>query len=93
MPLHDTFIITQYTATTNTDSVTVCALSAWDTERTSIWMLSELAKLEYQTDQNPSEVLNGLECFSTERKYEKLTVTVTLNNSGQCLVRLAASES
>ena len=92
LPLHESFIITKYTATKNGDAVVVAALSQWDTERTAIWLLEELGKLEYETDENPSEVLNGIECYSTRRKYEKLKATVTLNNSGQCLVRLEAAK-
>jgi len=92
LPLHDSFIITEYTATGGADSVTVCALSPWDTEQTAMWMLAELGKLKYQTDENPSELLNGMECYSSDRKYGNLMATVTLNNSGQCLVRLEAGE-
>lgn len=92
LPLHGSFIITQYSASAKADSVTVCALSQWDTEQTAVWMLSELARLEYQADQNPSELLNGIECYNPDRRYARLKATVTMNNSGQCLLRLEAAE-
>jgi hypothetical protein len=92
LPLHDTFIITQYTATSSADSVTVCALSQWDTEQTALWMLTELDRMGYQAEHNPSEVLNGLDVFNDQLEYQNLTVKVTMNNSGQCLVRLDAAK-
>jgi hypothetical protein len=92
LPLDDSFVITEYSASAGNREVTVAAISAWDTERTATWMISKLRDMGYDSGENPSEILTGVEYYNADRRYPRLTVKVTLNTADQCLVRLAAAK-
>jgi len=92
LPLDDSFVITEYSASAGNREVTVAAISAWDTEQTATWMISKLREMGYDSGENPSEILNGVEYYNADRRYQRLTVKVTLNTADQCLVRLEAAK-
>lgn len=93
LPLDDSFTITEFSGSAGNRAVTVAGLSAWDTESTALWMIRKLGQLGYESDENPSEILNGAEYYHPKRRYRRLVVTVTMNTADQCILRLEASES
>lgn len=92
LPLDDSFTITEYSAGAGNREVTIAALSAWDTERTATWMISELGRRGYDSGENPSEILNGVDYYNPRAKYKRVKVQVTMNTADQCLVRIEASK-
>jgi len=92
LPLDDSFVITEYSATPGNREVTLAAISAWNIETTALWLTQELQRLDYESGENPSEILNGVEYLNSERRYQRLVVKATLNTADQCLVRLEAAE-
>ena len=92
LPLDPSFTPVQYTATSAGDSVSLVALSAWDTTDTATWMITWLAQRGYQSDDNPSRILEGVEYANAEAPYRTLWVQVTLNTADQCVVTIQATE-
>jgi hypothetical protein len=69
------------------------ALSAWDTQRTSEWLLAEMEHRGYTSEDNPSQILQGLAFTNAQAKYTSVMVKATLHGTGdseQCTVEITA---
>jgi hypothetical protein len=73
------------------DGIIVNALSRWDTQETAMWVLTQLSKMGYATNDNPSAVLGGAIYSSDSAKYKSIYVKVGMNNAEQCTVELRGS--
>lgn len=73
------------------EGVAITALSPWDTLQTSKWMLTRLWHLGYDSGDNPSRILEGVEYASQAAKFPKLFVKVTMNTHEQCIVEYSGS--
>jgi hypothetical protein len=88
LPLDPSFTPQEYSD--NGGEVHLKALSAWDTTRTSEWLLSEMERRGYTSEDNPSQILEGLAFTNTQAKYTSVIVKATLNQSEQCTVEITA---
>lgn len=88
LPLNQSFVVLEYTSAGGQTDVYLTALSSWDVEQTTLWMLGELGRLGYTTDDNPSRILEGVEYAGQGDSFTILRVEVTSNNAGQCIVCL-----
>lgn len=69
-------------------AVEIRALSAWDTLRTSTFMLDSLSSLGYETADNPSRILEGVLYSKKSGKIQELFIQITLKNDKSCRVIL-----
>jgi hypothetical protein len=83
LPLGEQWTILSYADTGG--KVSVRALTEDDTARVAFAMLGRLRELGYETDDNPSRILEGV-IYS--RKDDKLYVRVELNSAEQSLITL-----
>gem|GEM_PF-2744059 len=88
LPLNQSFAVLEYTSAAGQTDVQLTALSSWDVEQTTLWMLGELDRLGYTTDDNPSRILEGVEYAGGGDGFAILRVQVTSNSAGQCIVHL-----
>jgi hypothetical protein len=88
LPLDASFVVLEFTAVRMQTDVHLTALSSWDVEQTVLWMLGELGRLGYTTDDNPSRILDGVEYAGQGDSFTMLRVQVTSNGAGQCIVSL-----
>ena len=70
---------------------TLTAISPWNTLQTTKWMLTKLSQLGYDSGDNPSRILEGVEYSNPSAKISRLFVKVTLNTHKQCSIELSGS--
>ena len=68
-------------------------ISPVDTLETCNWMLGRLQQLGYDSGDNPSRVLEGVEFHNARARYPRLYVEVSLNTHDQCTIELQAYEN
>jgi len=88
LPLDPSFTPLEYSA--NGSEVHLKALSAWDTQRTSEWLLTEMERRGYTSEDNPSQILEGLTFTNAQAKYKSVVVKATQHRSDQCTVEITA---
>ena len=88
LPLDESFMVLEYSAAGGQTDVYLTALSTWDVEQTTLWMLGELGRLGYTTADNPSRILEGVEYTGQGDSFAILRVQVTSNDAGQCIISL-----
>ncbi len=90
LPWKADFVAITYSA--ERGEVLITALAPEDTLITTKWMLTRLAQLGYDSGDNPSRILEGVEYTSDNATYGSLYVKVTMNVHEQCSVELRAYE-
>jgi hypothetical protein len=67
------------------------ALSTWDAQRTSEFILGAMSGLGYAETDNPSNLLSsGLLFENAQALFKTVTVKVTLNSAEQCTLEITA---
>jgi hypothetical protein len=74
-------------------ATTISLISPWDTLATCNWMLGRLQELGYDSGDNPSRILEGVEYSNSRAKFPRVKVQVTLNTSDQCLIDIEAYDN
>jgi hypothetical protein len=75
------------------DKVSLKAISPWDAETTSLWMLARLKELGYDSGDNPSRILEGCDFFGEMGvRYDSIWTRVDLNAAEQCLIEIETRE-
>ena len=90
LPLDPQFQYAAYHASTGNSEISLTAVSPWDVTATCQWMLTRMQERGYGCDENPSEILNGIEFYSQKQAYSSVTVQVTMNTADQCLIHIKA---
>jgi len=89
LPLDDSFTILSYSD--SGDTVNLSALSAWDATTTAQWLVARLSELGYDSGDNPSRILEGVEYRRERGDFTALYIKLSLNTSDQCTVEYRAS--
>lgn len=88
LPLDPSFTLLEYSD--GGGEVRVKALSAWDTQQTSEWLLMEMERRGYTSEDNPSQILEGLAFSNAQARYQSVVVKAVLHASKQCTVEITA---
>jgi hypothetical protein len=89
LPLDSTFTI-ESVAEQQGGAVEITAVSAWDTLRTSTYILDSLAKLGYETGDNASRILEGTVYTKPNGKIAEIDIRITLEKDDSCRVMIEA---
>jgi hypothetical protein len=88
LPLDPSFTPLEYSDSGG--EVHIKALSAWDTQRTSEWLLAEMERRGYTYEDNPSRILEGLTFTNPQAKYTSVMIQATEHLSKQYTVEITA---
>ena len=91
LPWNSGFIVTAYTL--GDEDVEIAVISPDDTRETCKWMLGKLAELGYDSADNPSRMLEGVDYHSPKTLYPRLYVKVTMNVHDQCFIEFKGYEN
>ena len=87
LPVDPSFTYTLYTDSGG--NIFIDAISAWDTLTTTQWMIGKLAQLGYDSGDNASRILEGVDYSGSKNtEYDRIHVKVTLNGSDQCVLEI-----
>lgn len=90
LPIDPSFTLLSYAD--GGDQVQLQALSAWDAQRTSEYVLGKMSELGYTETDNPSNLLStGLRFENSQARYQAVTVKVELHASEQCTLQITAT--
>ncbi|MCH7471692.1 hypothetical protein IIA79_01880 [bacterium] len=84
----DSFTVLEYNGQRSAPRVK--ARSPWDADATAKWMIAKLAEAGYESGDNPSRILEGVEYTNPQGEYEALYIKVSLERGGRCTVEYQA---
>ena len=68
------------------------AVSARDTLATCTFLLAELSRLGYESDDNASRILEGVHFRKQQGRIHDLFVHVTMDNDAKCRIEMKSSD-
>ncbi len=87
LPL-DSSITLQQVSQQQGGGIQIEARSSRDVLETCTWLLTRLAQLGYETDDNASRMLEGADYTKPRGKVRSLHLQVTLDNAGNCILTM-----
>lgn len=91
LPLHENLTVLEFKQLqVRPEQIELKLLSAWDTERTAVWLYEWLTEHGYSSDNGPSSLLSGDVYRNQAEKYREISVNVTENTANQCIIAIRA---
>ncbi|MEZ5338715.1 MAG: hypothetical protein R3F46_10650 [bacterium] len=90
LPLEQSMQI-EWSHTDDSGNISLMAASGMDTLQTCTFLIAELGRLGYESDDNASRILEGVHYRKTQGRIRDLFVHVTMDNDGKCRVEMKSS--